>query len=116
MDAMKESMGSLIKTPMTRSEACEILNIEDSEELASEPVDHVEVMERFDVLFDKNAAEKGGSFYLRSKIFFAKEHLMQDWPPELNVSQVMNEAGESASKEESKSEEKPPTADAAKED
>ena len=52
-------------------------------------------MERFDILFGKNAAEKGGSFYIRSKIFFAKEHLMQDWPPELNVSQAMNE-GEGA--------------------
>ena len=52
-------------------------------------------MERFDILFEKNAAEKGGSFYIRSKIFFAKEHLMQDWPPELNVSQVMKE-GEGA--------------------
>ena len=48
-------------------------------------------MERFDILFEKNAAEKGGSFYIRSKIFFAKEHLMQDWPPELNVSQVAKE-------------------------
>ena len=30
---------------------------------------------------------KGGSFYLQSKIYFAKEHLMQDFPPELNQSQ-----------------------------
>lgn len=54
-------------------------------------------MERFDTLFEKNAAEKGGSFYIRSKIFFAKEHLMQDWPPELNVSQVMKESEGAAS-------------------
>ena len=43
-------------------------------------------MERFEILFEKNSVEKGGSFYIRSKIFFAKEHLMQDWPKELNVS------------------------------
>ena len=76
MDAMKESMGALIKTPMTRTEACQILNIEDSEEAQNDPVDHKLIMERFDVLFEKNSAEKGGSFYIRSKIFFAKEHLM----------------------------------------
>ena len=40
MDAMKESMGSLIKTPMTRTEACQILSIEDSEEAKGEPIDH----------------------------------------------------------------------------
>ena len=43
-------------------------------------------MERFEILFDKNSVEKGGSFYIRSKIYFAKEHLMQDWPKELNTS------------------------------
>ena len=80
MDAMKESMGALIKTPMTRTEACQILNIEESgadgEEAQNEPIDHKLIMERFDILFEKNSAEKGGSFYIRSKIFFAKEHLM----------------------------------------
>ena len=59
-------------------------------------------MERFDVLFDKNDAGKGGSFYIRSKIFFAKEHLMQDWPPELNVSTIMKE-GEGAAASDSAS-------------
>ena len=95
---MKESMGALIKTPMTRTEACQILNIElddkdaagNGDEAENEPIDHKIVMERFDKLFEKNSAEKGGSFYIRSKIFFAKEHLMQDWPEELNVSKVMN--------------------------
>ena len=81
MDAMKESMGALIKTPMTRTEACQILNIEEidsanGEEAQNEPIDHKLIMERFDILFEKNSAEKGGSFYIRSKIFFAKEHLM----------------------------------------
>ena len=36
-------------------------------------------------MFEKNGVENGGSFYLRSKIYFAKEHLMIDWPEELNV-------------------------------
>ena len=61
-------------------------------------------MERFNILFEKNAAEKGGSFYIRSKVFFAKEHLMQDWPPELNVTQVMNDGAEGAAAADSSSE------------
>ena len=44
-------------------------------------------MERFETLFEKNAMEKGSSFYIQSKIYFAKEFLMQDYPVELNMSQ-----------------------------
>ena len=43
-DSMKEQMGSLVKTPMTREEACLILNIEENKE-STEPVDYKEVME-----------------------------------------------------------------------
>ena len=70
---------------MTRTEACQILNIEEVGD-GTEPVDYNVVLERFEVLFEKNSTANAGSFYLRSKIFFAKEHLMQDWPEELNVS------------------------------
>ena len=67
---------------MTREEACKILSLpEEEEEIAGE-----EVMDRFNTLFEKNLSEKGGSFYLQSKIYFAKEFLMQDFPPEMNVS------------------------------
>jgi hypothetical protein len=48
-------------------------------------------------MFKKNMPEKGGSFYLQSKIYFAKEHLMQDFPPELNKSEY-NPTPEEASK------------------
>ena len=78
-------MGAMVKTPMTRTEACQILNIEEVGE-GTEPVDYNEVLERFEVLFEKNSIENAGSFYLRSKIYFAKEHLMMDWPEDLNVS------------------------------
>jgi len=44
-------------------------------------------MARYDVLSEKNSVERGGSFYLRSKIYFAKEHLMSDFSADLNVSQ-----------------------------
>ena len=43
-------------------------------------------MERFDGLIERNQIEKGGSFYLQSKIFWAKEHLMKDFATELNES------------------------------
>lgn len=43
-------------------------------------------MERFDTLFEKNLPEKGGSFYIQSKVYFAKEFLMQDYPIQLNHS------------------------------
>jgi len=40
---MKQQMGAIVKTPMTRAEACQILNIEDK--VATEPVDYKEIME-----------------------------------------------------------------------
>ena len=103
-DQMKQSMGSMIKTPMTRTEACQILNIEDAN--PDEPVNHIDVIERFEVLFEKNSAENQGSFYMRSKIYFAKEHLMQDWPSELNVTKFDNEGEEGADDEADAAEDK----------
>ena len=91
---------------MTREEACQILAIEEPEgEAATEPICHEEIMnvstgavintllQRYDVLINKNSEENGGSFYVRSKIYFARMHLMQDWPEELNVSQYDEGAG-----------------------
>ena len=82
-------MGAMVKTPMTRTEACQILNIDEGN--IEEPVCNNEVIERFEVLFEKNSVENGGSFYIRSKVFFAKEHLMLDWPAELNISKFDKE-------------------------
>ena len=82
-------MGSIINTPMTRVEALSILAIPEVEsaEKLEQDQEHTKVMERFETLFEKNLPEKGGSFYVQSKIYFAKEFLMQDFPPELNSSQ-----------------------------
>ena len=88
---------------MSRSEALSILNIdpdsyvspldaadqpleETKEEQASPSEQHQLVMERFETLFEKNTMEKGSSFYIQSKIYFAKESLMQDYPAEFNIS------------------------------
>ena len=65
---MKEKMGGVMK-PMTRDEAYKILAIEAKED---EEVDPKNVMERFDILFEKNTSVRGGSFYIQSKIYFAK--------------------------------------------
>ena len=89
----------MVKTPMTRVEACQILNIQDSASEAGEPVDYQQVLERFEILFEKNAPENGGSFYIRSKIFFAKEHLMQDWPAELNITKFDKEGEQGGAQE-----------------
>ena len=79
---MKENMGMLAGRPMTRSEAMLILNLAEEdeekkgEEFPEETLDPKEIMERFDTLIEKNQIEKGGSFYVQSKIYWAKEHLM----------------------------------------
>jgi mitochondrial import inner membrane translocase subunit TIM16 len=64
-------------------------------------VEHEKVMERFETLFEKNLPEKGGSFYIQSKIYFAKEFLMQDFPEELNKSRF-NPGSEAAEPESEK--------------
>ena len=68
---------------MSRDEALKILNIEAKE---GEELDHKEILERFETLYEKNLINKGGSFYLQSKCYFAKEHLMKDFDAELNQS------------------------------
>ena len=45
--------------------------------------------------------EKGGSFYVQSKIYFAKEHLMSEFPADLNKSKFnpVPEANDGSAKE-----------------
>ena len=76
----------MMTTPMTRDESVRILGIEKAIENIKDDVDHAVIMERFEEMFSKNDPEKGGSFYLQSKIYFAKVFLMQDHPTELNES------------------------------
>ena len=61
---------------MTRDEALLILNIEEEKQAelsdAEETLDPALIMERFDTLIEKNQVAKGGSFYLQSKIYWAK--------------------------------------------
>jgi ribosome biogenesis GTPase A len=64
---MKEQMGSMIKVPLTREEAIQILNVQTLlpvEEVKDPAEEAQKVMERFEIMFEKNLPEKGGSFYL----------------------------------------------------
>ena len=80
---MKNQMGAIVNRPMTREEALKILGIEAE---IDESLDHKLIMERFDNLFEKNLPDNGGSFYIQSKIYFAKQHLMMDFPEEFDDS------------------------------
>ena len=76
----------MMTTPLTRDESIKILGIESKVTNIKDDIDPQAIMERFEELFSRNDPEKGGSFYLQSKIYFAKEFLMQDHPVELNIS------------------------------
>lgn len=68
---------------MTREESLKILNY--PETLEKEKMDPKDIMTRFEKYFESNDPKKGGSFYVQSKIYFAKEELMRDFP-EFNIS------------------------------
>ncbi|KAI9891054.1 MAG: mitochondrial import inner membrane translocase subunit TIM16 [Vezdaea aestivalis] len=57
---------------LTVQEACQILNVKPPVKGQS---NMEEVMERFKRLFDQNNPDKGGSFYLQSKVLRARERL-----------------------------------------
>jgi import inner membrane translocase subunit TIM16 len=57
---------------MTLQEACKILNVKPP---AKAEVNAEEIATRYKRLFDANDPQKGGSFYLQSKVVRAKERL-----------------------------------------
>ncbi|KAI9728111.1 MAG: mitochondrial import inner membrane translocase subunit TIM16 [Cirrosporium novae-zelandiae] len=57
---------------LTLEEACKILNVKPPK---NGQVEMEDVMERFKKLFDLNNPDKGGSFYLQSKVLRARERL-----------------------------------------
>ncbi|KAG4302959.1 hypothetical protein PCANB_000752 [Pneumocystis canis] len=60
------------KTGITVSEACQILNIKKI------PIKLSDVIEKYEYLYKTNDPKNGGSLYLQSKIFWAKERLKID--------------------------------------
>ncbi|KAH8336300.1 hypothetical protein KR074_010146 [Drosophila pseudoananassae] len=63
-----KSAESNLRTGMTLEEAKQILNIDDVKNLES-------ISKNYEHLFNVNERSKGGSFYLQSKVFRAKERL-----------------------------------------
>lgn len=71
-------MSASLSSGMTLDEACKILNVKPPTvaNLRAE-----EVVERYKRLFDANDPQKGGSFYLQSKIVRAKERFEKELGP-----------------------------------
>ncbi|KAK6834491.1 hypothetical protein PG990_000688 [Apiospora arundinis] len=69
-----KSMG----TGMTLDEACKILNVKPPQ---GGKANMEEIMDRFKRLFDANDPQKGGSFYLQSKVLRARERLESEVRP-----------------------------------
>lgn len=67
-------------TGMTLEEACKILNVKPPQ---GGKADMEEVMDRFKRLFDANDPQKGGSFYLQSKILRARERIEAEVRPHM---------------------------------
>ena len=67
-----------LSSGMTLDEACKILNVKPPQ---GGKANMEEVMERFKRLFDANDPEKGGSFYLQSKVVRARERLESEVRP-----------------------------------
>ncbi|KAI1846185.1 hypothetical protein JX265_010562 [Neoarthrinium moseri] len=65
---------------MTMDEACKILNVKPPQ---GGKTNMDEVMERFKKLFDANDPQKGGSFYLQSKVLRARERIEAEVKPAL---------------------------------
>ncbi|EDV94944.1 mitochondrial import inner membrane translocase subunit Tim16 [Drosophila grimshawi] len=63
-----QSAESNMRTGMTLEEAKQILNIEDLKNKET-------IIKNYEHLFNVNERAKGGSFYLQSKVFRAKERL-----------------------------------------
>lgn len=68
-----------ISSGMTLEEAVKILNVKPPQ--GGKMADAEEVTERFKRLFDANDPQKGGSFYLQSKILRARERLEAEIKP-----------------------------------
>lgn len=68
-----------LSTGMTLDEACQILNVKPPHKGQA---DMDEVLGRFKRLFDANDPQKGGSFYLQSKVLRARERIEAEVRPQ----------------------------------
>lgn len=87
-----------MSTGMMLDEACRILNVK-APPKGPPPPTHAEltaqmeeVTERFKRLFDANDPQKGGSFYLQSKVLRARERLEAELGPAIERTAAEEEA------------------------
>ena len=104
---------SAIRGKMQADEAKQILNLEDVSELDEKKG------EKFKRMYDLNSPDAGGSFYLQSKIYRAKEALFKDMNIDNPLDKPEAEGGTEAGAavgEEAKAEEATASSDGSKED
>lgn len=89
--AGKAAGATVASSGLTLDEACKILNVAPP---AGGKTNMESVTERFKTLFDKNDPNKGGSFYLQSKILRARERI------EMEVSEAEQKAARAKEAEE----------------
>lgn len=77
-DGAGAGRGASLGAGMTLEEACKILNVKPPK---GGQANAEEVIERYKRLFDANDPQKGGSFYLQSKVVRAKERLDRELGP-----------------------------------
>jgi len=81
-----------LSSGMTLDEACKILNVKPP---ANGRVENPEeIFERFKKLFDANDPQKGGSFYLQSKVLRARERLEAEIKPQMEKAEQEAEVKE----------------------
>ncbi|XP_061394748.1 mitochondrial import inner membrane translocase subunit Tim16 [Musca vetustissima] len=73
------------RTGMTLEEAKQILNVEDLKSIE-------EITKKYEHLFAMNDKAKGGSFYLQSKVFRAKERIDQELKEALKAAKTKSTA------------------------
>ncbi|KAL7523163.1 hypothetical protein ACHAXR_000046, partial [Thalassiosira sp. AJA248-18] len=90
-EAARKGASFLSKARMSKDEALMVLNLTEKEVTAEA------LQTQYDRYFEANKVEKGGSFYIQSKVYRAKE-LLDDYVKEKNAEQ-MDEGRQKAEEE-----------------
>lgn len=81
----KFSFQNLISSPMTKDEALKILELQKMENISPD-----DIIFQADKLIKMNDPEKGGSFYIQNKVYYAKEFLLNEYDKFNNNSNSTN--------------------------
>lgn len=84
-EAARKGASFLGKARMSKDEALLVLNMSEQEATVEA------VQKQYERYFEANKVDKGGSFYLQSKVYRAKE-LLDDYVKEKNAEQVKRSA------------------------